>query len=429
MNEDKLLTPPVSSQLTCRAGRLYTAGLFLFAFSCNFSISAAQISLGLALIGFIGLYRTGKIQPRPTQIDKPFAFFAFAGILSIFRAEDLSLAITDIKKFLLIFCFYLMYLVKMSEETIRKLFTVFVFSAGLAGIINSLSMPFVTLVGNRPKGFYSSIMTFGECQALGLLGAIALFSLEKKNFARLSLCLLAVISTAYSVMFSMVRSAWAGLILAIPLMLFHFPRRTAFAMTAVLLATSPYLIVNHDIQDRLKSFNPAHTAEIAKVEMTSKFNSSSLQRTYHRLTAWWRGLQMLENNFPFGVGLDNVKPGFAALASEFETKNDMIWGHQHNNFIQFLVTTGFLGLAAFVYLIIATIKFFAEAFKGKKSTFSGSLGLFALPAYICFIGFGIGEFSWADEDVAMMAFFLVGLMMNRYQSTHESAALSPGTSS
>ncbi len=428
MSEANLLQTPVSEQDSCWADKLYTAGLFLFAFSCNFSISAAQISLGLALIGFIGLYRAGKTAIRATPLDKPLAFFVFAGILSVFRAEDLSLALFDTKKLLLVFCFYLTYWIKLPEKTVKHLFSVFIFSAGLAGIINSLQMPYITLVGNRPKGFFSSIMTFGECQAIGLMTALALFGLTKGNFSRLSLLLLAAVATAYSVMFSMVRSAWVGLLAGLPVLLIYFPRRTAFALLIITCAASPFILINQDIQDRLMGLNPVHTVEIAKVQMTDKFSSSSLQGNYHRLTAWWRGFQMLADNFSFGVGLDNVKPWFERLASEFEIKNNMIWGHQHNNFMQFLVTTGIFGLTAFFYIIIAAIKFFLEPYANKGSGWRDSLRLCPLAIFICFIAFGIGEFSWADEEVAMMTFFITGLMMNGHQKDYASPASPLATS-
>ncbi len=423
MNE--VISPPIEPvSAPVWPGRLYTAGLFIFAFCCNFSISASQIGLGLALIGCIGLYRHGNIKLRATPLDLPFAFLALTGVLSVFRAEDLSRAVPEIKTYLVITCFYLSYWYDMSEEQLKRLLVVYVTSAALVGIVNGIRTPFQTLTGNRARGFFSTSMTFAECQAMALLVVCVFFATIKRDVIRQSLLLLAAAATSYSLILSKVRSAWLGLFFGFMVLLFRFPKRTALAMMFVLAAVAPVAVADPDVQDRLMSFLPSKTAEIAQAKIDDHFTSSSLQGTYHRLTIWLRGIQMLENHFIFGVGLNNTKPWFRRFASNFEIENDMIWGHQHNNFIQILASTGLIGLIAFINFIIATLFFSWQAFRNYENSWSRMISAGAMAVFLCFLASGIGEYSWGDEEVAMMALFLTGLLMNRHALSDEESGSS-----
>ncbi len=399
------------------AGRLYSAGLFIFAFCCNFSISASQIGLGLALIGCVGLYRLGGIKLRTTPLDLPFAFLALTGIISVFRAEDLSRAVPEIRSYLVIACFYLSYWYDMSEEQLKRLLIVYITSAALVGIVNGIRTPYQTLTGNRARGFFSTSMTFAECQAMALLVICVIFATIKRDLIRQSLLLLAAAATSYSLILSKVRSAWLGLFFGITVLFFHFPKKTALAMLFVLAAVSPVAIADPDVQDRLLSFLPSKTAEIAQAKIDDHFTSSSLQGTYHRLTIWLRGIQMLENHFVFGVGLNNTKPWFRHFASKYEIDNNMVWGHQHNNFVQILASTGLFGLIAFINFIIATLIFIWQACSNPQNSWSKMVSAGAMAVFLCFLASGIGEYSWGDEEVAMMALFLLGLLMNRHDAS------------
>lgn len=407
---------------TSWAQRLYLAGLYLYAFTCHFSISASQTSLALALIGFLGLFVTGKTRPEKTPLDLPFAFLATTGLLSVFRAEDLSRAMPEMKVYLIIFCFYIPYWYKLSDRQLMKIFGVFVSSAALVAIVNSLRLPYLELPGNRAKGFYSMPMTFGECQALGLLSATVLFGCIRRSFIGTALLVLATASTAYSVLFSMVRSAWIGLSVGLTILFFRFPRRTAVVILIILAAVAPFMYVNPDMRDRIVGLDPKKTADLGSMQIDNLPESGSLQASYYRMTIWWRGFKMLENNYPFGVGIRNVKNWYQKLASEYEHQNQLIWGHQHNNFMQTFASSGYLGLIAFFNFIIAALVFvWKPARNGETPASLLNRGTSAI--YICFIVYGIGEFSWGDEEVTMMALFLVGLLMNPHPAATSSDSL------
>lgn len=413
MNNAKILIDSFPPQNRNWADKLYAAGLLIFVIACNFSISASQIGLGLAMIGFIGMYKAGKISFRVTPLDAPFAFMALTGVLSLFRAEDLSRAIAEMRIYLIIMCFYLVYWPRMSEDFQKKLFTVFIISAGITGLLNTYRMPDLELTANRAKGFFSTSMTFGECQAMATIAILTLIGIVEKNTAKLSLLLLAGVGTTYSVMFSMVRGAWLGMSAGFLLLIWRFPRRTIIALILIATAMSPLIYYSPDIQDRISSLSLQKTANAGEKGMEAKFSTASLECSYRRLTVWQRGFQMLEGNYAFGVGMNNVKTWYKRFASEFEFKSDLIFGHQHSNYMQTLAMTGFLGLIAFFYFIIAIMKLAWRPEKIADMPWSDSLSLGTASLLICFFVTGLTEYSWGDQEVAMMALFLTGLMLNR----------------
>ena len=404
------------------AHRLYTAGLYLFAFTCNFSISAAQISMGLALIGFILLYRAGKALPKSSPLDLPFAFFAFTGLLSVFRAENLSRAIPEMKTFLLIFCFYLAYWHDTSAAQQKNMLKLFLASATLVSLISNFRAVFLEPTGYRAKGFYSMSMTFGECQALAMLVAIIAFSHIRQGIGKQLFLVVAAVSSTFSVLFSMVRSAYLGLFFGLSLLLLRFPKRTTLITLIILVTVMPFIMSRSELQDRFIGLNPQLTAEAAGKELGDTFTSDSLRANYHRMTTWWRGFQIFESRYVFGTGLSNVKLWYQRLASEFEFENNLIFGHQHNNFMQILVMSGLLSLIAFFNFIIATLKFTWNPASFDQTRLSGIMARSAAAIFIAYMAFGTGEYSWGDEEVSMMALFLTGMMVNRHAGQSENQA-------
>ncbi len=419
MSEDNTLPTNHGVKPACGAHKLYTAGLYLFAFTSNFSISAAQISLGLALIGFILLYRSGKITIKSSPLDMPFAFFAFTGLLSVFRAENLARAIPEMKTFLLIFCFYLAYWHDTSDAQQKNLLKLYLFSATLVSIISNFRAIFFEPTGYRATGFYSMSMTFGECQTLAILVAVIVFSHVRKGIGKQAFLALAAVSSTFSVLFSMVRSAYLGLFFGLGLLLIRFPKRTALILLITMAAATPFVLSRSELQDRFTGFNPQLTAEAAGKELGDTFTSDSLRANYHRMTTWWRGFQIFENQYVFGTGLSNVKLWYQRLASEFEFANNLIFGHQHNNFMQILVMSGLLSLIAFFHFIISTLKFTWNQTAPNQLHLKAKLRRGAVSIFIAYLAFGFGEYSWGDEEVSMMALFLTGMMVNQHLGQNE----------
>lgn len=410
MNETKNtencgLYPP---QNLCWADYLYIFGLFVYAIAGNFSISASQTGLSLSLIGFIGLYRLGRVSIRRTPLEKPFAFLIAAAVLSCFRANEAFKALSEIKSFLIIMVFYLAYWPEMSKEFQNRLLNTFIFSAVLVSIVNNYNILAGITEGKHTKGFFSMCITFGECMSLAGLAALLRLALPSKTKTDYLINLFALLLISVSMIMSLTRGAWLGFIAGSGVLAIRFPRRLVPLLLILALGASIIALQHPAFKERLTGFNMKKTIEAANRPMSLNNESIALFSNLQRLYIWLRGFKMTDSAFVFGVGARNVKTHYKRLAGEFEHRLNLIWGHQHNNFMQIFAMYGIIGLIAFFYFIIETVKFLL----GGKADENG-LSLGAIAIFAGFLFFGFTEYSWGDEEVIMMAMFLTGLLMNR----------------
>lgn len=88
----------------------------------------------------------------------------------------------------------------------------------------------------------------------------------------------------------------------------------------------------------------------------------------HRVAAWRDTLVLFRQNWAVGSGLDTFATLFPAVRS-FST--DKIWTHAHNDFLQFLAETGFVGGALGLWVLIAGGKELARNLKRRSGTATG----------------------------------------------------------
>ncbi len=394
-------------QSVSKARKLYTAGLYLYAATCHFSISASQISLGLALIGFIIELYHGRIRVTGTSVDKPFAFLCFACFLSVFRANNPLQALTDLKTFLLILCFYLPFWYKPEQSQQKRLLTTFIVSTGIAATVVFYKHMFIFESGTRAKGFFSSPMTFGECQAMALLVIVSAIAFVKQTRHYLLLSAAAVFSCC-AIVFSMVRGAWLALITGLIYIVAKKPAKVAPVCAIMALAVSGLFIGDINIRERLDGLNPASTISTGKIRIGEEQPGVSLSANYQRLLNWHRGFEMIKDRYAFGIGMNNVYDWYEKLCTDYEKEKKWVFGHMHNNFLQFLITAGPLGLIAFLWFFYELFLFVFCQTKPPENTISWLCEFGGRSILICYFVTGFFEYSFGDQEVTMMAFFLTG---------------------
>ena len=394
-------------QSTSKARKLYTAGLYLYAFTCHFSISASQISLGLALIGFIIELYHGRTSITATSIDKPFAFLCFACFLSAFRANNPLQALTDLKTFLLILCFYLPLWFKPEQAQQKHLLTTFIVSAAVAAAVISFKHLFIFESGTRAKGFFSSPMTFGECQAMALLVIVSAIAFVRQTRHYLLLYAAAVFSCC-AIVFSMVRGAWLALLAGLIYIVAGKPAKAVPACVIMGLTVSGLFIGDLNIRERLDGLNPAATISTGRISLGGEHPGVSLSANYQRLLNWHRGFEMIEDSYASGIGMNNVYGWYEKLCTDYEKEKKWVFGHMHNNFLQFLITAGPLGLTAFLWFFYELFLFVFCKTKTPDNTVVEFCELAGRSLLICYFVTGFFEYSFGDQEVTMMAFFLTG---------------------
>jgi O-antigen ligase len=392
--------------------KVYTIALFAYAITCNFSISLSQTSLVISLLSGIYMYKKGLLKLEKLPIFEPYMFFVFAGILSIFQADEKIKAIIDLKEYLVIIVFYLAYHAPVKSETKKQILLTMVVTASITAILSLVDVAMGKLIQNRAKGFFSTSITFGECQAmLAMLTATLILAgqYSKKVMAGLTICFLL---TTSAMLATMSRGAWLGFAAGLLILTIKFPKKMLPTIIICVLLSIPVINRVPSLKNRIESFNISKNLSALQKSFGDKFETASLQSNFERLTIWTRGFQIIKNSPVFGVGLNNVKKHYESLATQYEKDNPfLIYGHQHNIFMQMLVMCGFLGLIAFLSFLVAMFSYlirnFVNSNPSNKKLASGALIIFS-----CFIATGLTEHSYGDEEVSMLVFFLSGLLIS-----------------
>ncbi|NLF96034.1 MAG: O-antigen ligase family protein [Candidatus Riflebacteria bacterium] len=393
------------------ADYLLIAGLIIYAFASTFSIAASQIGLGLALIAFVALYRDGKASFKPTSFSGPYAFLVLTAIMAVFRAEYHVRALVEVKSFLVIFSFYLVYWPDTLSDQRTRILNIYLFSAALIAAFSCAHSYIFMRLGDHAQGFFSTSITFGECQALATLALIHKLVNSRHSPGTKLMWLLALTVTMTSLILSFTRGAWMGFAAGFAVLFVGFPRRLLPIVAVSILSFAIALHFSPYMRERISGFDVSKILTTADKSFNQNFESIAIMSSFHRLYIWQRGFTMLKDNHAFGIGAKNMKYHYYRLSTDYERENNLVWSHQHNNFMQMLLSYGFIGLIAFLYFIISLVKF--------TMTGTGNAQYGALAIFVCFLTFGLTEHSWGDEEVIMMTFFLTGLMIC---STEEKAS-------
>ncbi len=133
--------------------------------------------------------------------------------------------------------------------------------------------------------------------------------------------------------------------------------------------------------------------------------------TYTRLKMWNWGIKVFKNHPITGIGPNNVNKlrytEWRKYPLEETVQDDMV--HQHNNFMQMLVTLGIVGVLSFLWLIFTIFKILFQSIKKLKDdpVYSGiSWGITAV--FIAFIVTGLFEYNFFDSEIIMIIFMLIG---------------------
>lgn len=381
------------------AGRsLWLFGLSVYAVAAAFSISASQIGLGLAALGMFRMWLAGGFKPRWTVVELAFGGLFIAGLLSLTNAVDLWRGVSELKKFLLIVVLWLPFWPGLKPAEQRRLMGLLVASSALAGILGATGALWKVATNAwdfRSSGFYSMSITFGETQALFLLLTLSWLRSEAADSPRRLHLKGAAICQVIGLLSSFTRGAFIGFTLGL---ITHFRAEWRKTLAGLLVIGVLAVVGAHILRPDLDVFS-------------LKSNKPQSLGGNLRWTIWQNGWNMFTRYPVFGVGLNNIKPHYRAILEANPNPNDpQVYGHLHNNFLQFLVMTGITGFSAFCLLFLATARYLRRLPGTIAVPWLALQAYGALDIWVAFHGTGLTEYSFGDEEVAMLAFFLIGLL-------------------
>jgi O-antigen ligase len=96
-----------------------------------------------------------------------------------------------------------------------------------------------------------------------------------------------------------------------------------------------------------------------------------------------------------------------------------VHGHLHNIFLHVTATTGFIGLAAFLFLLVSLFRLVAGNLRRALAPTERAVVIGSLGALTGFVVNGLFEWNFGDAEVVMLVYLLVG--WNLAFSLHEGA--------
>ncbi len=129
-----------------------------------------------------------------------------------------------------------------------------------------------------------------------------------------------------------------------------------------------------------------------------------------RKVMWELGIE-LSQRFPLGLGLNNAK-----YMQELDDTIPYEHRHMHNNLLNILVETGWIGLGIFIWWMFLIFKMgfgiylYSQTQNDKLRT---QLGLLALCLTAALVGWqvsGFVEYNFGDGEIRLIAFFFMGIL-------------------
>jgi O-antigen ligase len=240
----------------------------------------------------------------------------------------------------------------------------------------------------RAIGLSGFWMTFGLQMLLLLSLAIGIAVTARGRGWRIG-ALAAGLAAALGLAASFTRCAWLGLAVSLAVVLgLRRPRALVVLAVAAVVA---YAVLPGDFGDRLRSaFDPGHPANRERTMM------------------WEAGTRAFRDHPITGVGLQNLRPVLDRYRSPLASEHP---AHVHNSYLQAAVTTGIIGLLAFLALCVALIRTASAGPPGlRRATGLGAgvrLGVTAGAAG--FLIAALFDHAFGDEPLLFLVFTLAGI--------------------
>jgi len=382
-------------------------GLVAFCLASPLSIAATNIAwaaaAGLLLVASVGPVRT--VRPQGTALDPAWALFVLASILSVIVSLDPVSSLVDSRDLGLIIIYYLFVWGVRGAGRRALLLAALVGAAGVASLYGVIQVAagydflghFKPEAG-RATGFFSLHLTFAEYLVLVSCSVLGVVVWQGPRRSTPAMCLLLALMLA-GVVLSQSKGALLGLLVGWSLIFCLRGRAylAVFALGSFLLVWSASALLDIDLWATLRRL---FALDVTAADGLAASNTQ-------RLFMWWSGFRISAMYLFNGVGmhaLERIYPAFRHPLALHENQ----W-HLHNNFVHLGVTTGMLGLAAFLLVFVVASRNCLQGLACARSRPDRGLSAGVLGGLAGFLVCGLTEACWEDSEVRMLLYALVGL--------------------
>lgn len=244
---------------------------------------------------------------------------------------------------------------------------------------------------DRAGGIYNQVMSFSHniaptCVFFLFYLLTAWNSLNLKHKILISTV---VASSGVLTLLTLTRGVWLGVFVSILFSIYIWRKKFFFA-TAVISIVSFGLFVglNKNVQDR-----------IIVNEQTAQTGSN-----YLRIALLKVNLNIAADNPVFGVGIGQNKRVMPQYLEKLGYPKFLIESHAHNQFLEFLANTGFLGLICFCLFYFFTLRAGYRSFFASNDQATKTASLALLAGIVCFI---VGSLTECNFNISKNRFFFI----------------------
>jgi O-antigen ligase len=383
--------------------------------------SAINILL-LLLASFTAWDQWRQLTRQERVLCYAMGVFFLAALLSFINSEDLSKSWSRLDRLLRVLAFIPIFLLfkKIQLDLVKPL---------TAGMIVAgpcfLAVALLTIDHGRSVGAYNAIL-FGDYAALVTVYLLAYVCLKPSTWYWKVTALLALFCAAEALILSSTRGAWAAVLFAIIVIISGFliqlgRKRFSFREAGIVVACTLPMIIFFSQNQALN-----HRSTSGLNEFVAYWNGSNPHTSLgNRFQMWEAGVKMWQKNPIIGTGLGDFSQDLRKMMQTGESQLREHFGEAHNLFVEFLATTGALGLVTCFFALFALpLWVFFKVHTGeRRDLFITMCGSFIV---VTFLIYGLSQNWLARSSISSTYFILLAVFLssravstNRYRATSE----------
>ncbi|MBK9292993.1 MAG: O-antigen ligase family protein [Oligoflexia bacterium] len=406
-----------SPQIRTALKSILTLFIFLYAASLTFSMAGMELSAFGITVCFLLYVLFDYLAPKRTLewhtigAEFPIIGFLIVAAVGLFvKAPDQFSSFGSLRNIL--FLFILTYSLQVFKNlnkliwliwTLALIVAVYAIWQHFTGMdlwrekgINMMANSFGGQNLYQSIGFFSHHLTYSHSFMMIACFPIAAFLLSAKSkWWQRGIYFLSSAILLFSIVTTYARGSWLALAVAIPVMTLFVSKKKLIIVTLVFAAAIGIAFkVNPNIKSRAMSI----------IDITNVDNSA-------RRALWSANMTMFNENPWLGVGYKQNEGLTQKYFEQLGITSDF-YGHAHSNYLELLATTGILGFAFYMLLILAFILMTARLYTSIPKThfWHKVFTLAILGAQIAFHVGGLTQWNFGDGEVQHQFFFWLAVM-------------------
>ncbi|HKA25138.1 MAG TPA: O-antigen ligase family protein [Candidatus Eisenbacteria bacterium] len=353
------------------------AVLLGFAAAVSFSIALSEITFLAALASRLVRAATGEpFRPRPRVVWITLLVLACAWLLAGVFAPDPASSVQRVTRLYQVGVVFLVAEWAADSRWAERAVGLYLFGSAVGAAIGL----WVWIVTNRERmlGVFSTGMTSGNSSSMALVAAVA--AITAWSGRRRAAAGIAGALDGLALLATQTRSSWIGAVLGLGTLASRPAARKWVALTLVLLTLTVIAVPRF----RARSENLANPNELT---------------ARGRISLWLTGWEVFKMRPLLGWGLADHT---ALIEAHRRPDATFHAGHFHNNLVQVAVSTGVIGLLAYLGFHLALL---ASLWPRRGTRW----GLAGLAVWMAFQLSGLFDWSFGDAEVAYAFFLWMGM--------------------